>query len=342
MDTVRRRIGGTAEAEVFGRRLSPRFDPAKIVEESSAAYGSSSGRVRKIGFIGVSSGAGTTTVAQAAASCIAALDRRRNGLHRITKRSGTKEKGFFGKEGAQTAASREEGRLTALVELPLYGRPLRAMPEGFRGSASQKRPLPYDKAGIDRHFAGREYADIHAIAAEGKPVGGIMNISGGVNWVLIPPDRAAAGREAGDGAEALTVADLVRLSDEVEGGIAICDIEPFQGFDMRELRSLLASMHRICCIIDPLPSRLLACSDIYETVSELEAAGNSTVYVLNRSNPGVIRKEVKRFLGLGEWIDIPALPAEALCRAEYSCGSVYGLDPGYDKAMAGLIDALMA
>jgi hypothetical protein len=240
--------------------------------------------IRKIAFLGLSAGAGATTLALAAAECLAA--------------------------GIKAA-----GRKTAPVAVL-------EIAEGpdERSSAG----LPYDKIGIDHHFAGRDYLSFYRLAAEGKPLAGQYNLSGGVNWALRMPV---------DGRHTVGVAALLRLIDNIDGAPVLCDLSSALSADA--LADVLADMHRIVCVIDPLPSRLLAGGPVMEQVRSAEHAGIPVTYVLNKMNPGVNLREVNRFVSLKEPVEIPAVKPQTVYAAEYACRSLADA-PGMRSALAAV------
>lgn len=215
----------------------------------------------KIGFVGMSAGAGATTLAFAAAEYIAA---------------------------------RLPGRAVTLLELDM------------RASAPAGRP--YDKVGIDRRFAGRDYISFFRLAAEGRPLGGAVNMDGGINWALRVP---------GEHGPAPCAATLHRLLNNVSGDIIICDISPHE-----HLSGMLADLSCIICIFDPLPSRLLASVPAAEACRAAAAAGIPATWVFNKLNAGVNLREATRFTGISNYIPIPAIPAETVYAAEYACRSL--------------------
>ncbi|MDR3363481.1 MAG: hypothetical protein LBS91_00800 [Clostridiales Family XIII bacterium] len=261
---------------------------------SAAAYGR-----EKIGFVGLAAGAGATTLAFAAAEYLAALPAKR-------------ERGMAGKTKAAVRV--------CLLELdPRAGAPA--------GS-------PYDKIGIDRRFAGRDFVSFYKLAAEGKPLSGALNLDGGVNWALRAPSEPCP-----DPISSV----LHRLANNVPADVCVCDISA-QGFlsatgdnqtGRAILTAILADLDRIVCIIDPLPSRLLAGAGAAETMRAAEAAGVPAVYVFNKLNPGVNLREATRFTGVRDYIAFPAVRAEAVYAAEYACRSIAG-EPEIKTALAAL------
>ncbi|MDR0851224.1 MAG: hypothetical protein LBN36_01890, partial [Clostridiales Family XIII bacterium] len=45
----------------------------------------------------------------------------------------------------------------------------------------------YDRIGIDRHFADRDYISFYKLLSEGRPLKGVCNADGGINWALRVP-----------------------------------------------------------------------------------------------------------------------------------------------------------
>jgi len=179
---------------------------------------------------------------------------------------------------------------------------------------------PYDKIGIDRRFAGRDFISLYRLAAEGKPLHGHKNLDGGISWILRVPGEPFPAQDP-------TV--LHRLVNNVAGDVIICDISATgimndggARANRDALLALLADMSHIVCVIDPLPSRLLASVPATETCRAAAAAGVPVTYVFNKHNPGVNLREVTRFTGIKDYLPFPAVPAESVYGAEYACRSL--------------------
>jgi len=273
--------------------MNTKWEDRRLIRRLSRVCASGCGarpeESRKIGVVGSCAGAGVTTVVFAFAEYLAAV--RRQAARPVNKRGAEKPVG--------------------VLEL--------------RTDAGAPAGCPYDKLGADRHFAGRDYADFHRLAAEGVPCGNLFNISGGVNWALRPP--AVSGRPD----DPLPVSALLRLADAAAGDPLLCDIASSAAGET--LSELLADMHRIVCVIDPLPSRLLASAERIGRIRAAEARGNPVVWVVNKMNAGVNRKELFRFLALKDPVFLPALPAETLYAAEYACRSAAD-EPAFASAFA--------
>ena len=69
-------------------------------------------------------------------------------------------------------------------------------------------------------------------------------------------------------------------------------------------------------VIDPLPSLLMEGA---QKISELMDRGSDVIWMLNRDNPGVNSRALKKYLGfIPEFIQ-QEIPRESICRAEYNC-----------------------
>jgi hypothetical protein len=235
--------------------------------------------VKKVGFIGMSSGVGTTTLVQATADCIVDLSKER---------------------------SRDKSKF-----------PVAAVVEAANCLIAHTA-LPFDKIDIGKHFAGRKYHPIHRLIADGKPISNLANISGGINWSLRMP---------GDTDFELDTADMISLVNNVMGKYVLCDISVAAiGMDYRKI---LAEMHRIVLVIDPLPSHLLAGKEIAEIVKHVELSGIPVTRVVNKMNDGANMKEVRRFIGHVPDLYLPLFDGESIYRSEFACKTAYS-----EKAIA--------
>jgi len=192
---------------------------------------------------------------------------------------------------------------------------------------------PYDKIGIDRRFAGRDFISHYRLAAESRPLNGARNPDGGVYWALRAPCDPAPLPDA-------TI--LHRLLNNAAGDIVLCDIpapgimsavEPYKSRDA--LMALLSDLDHMICVFDLLPSRLLASVPAAEVCRAAAAAGVPVTYVFNKLNDGVILREAVRFTGIKDYIPFPAVPAETVYSAEYACRSLAS-DPDIKASLARL------
>jgi len=258
------------------------------------------GRARRIGFVGLSAGAGTTSVTHAAATVLTEM--------------------LYSKHGKSKMSSSLATGFATVLELDTR--------------LEHTSGYPFDKIGIDRHFAGRNYHSYYRLAADGKPLSGAHNLSGGINWALrLPGERDIRPETAG----------LIRLVNGAPGDIVLCDIgiRPTSGSTgFAEAREILTAMDRLVCVIDPLPSRLLAASDTMELIRMAEAGGNPVDYAVNKMNHGVNTKELFRFLPMKEPYMLPAIPLDTVYACEFCCKTL-GSVPEFSQAMSPLCKAVV-
>jgi len=282
-------LSGQTESIERRHTREPLADSAKAPSrfaalKAAALFSPASGRV-KIGFVGLAAGAGATTLCFAAAEYLAALSSGRGGSKPFTHKT---------------------GRTVTVLELDL---------KPFAPAGS-----PYDKIGVDRRFAGRDFVSIYRLAAEGKPLHGACNIDGGVSWALRVPGESVPPPDH---------ATLHRLVGNVFGDIVLCDISATailagggHAANRAALTALLADLDHIVCIFDPLPSRLLASVPAAEACRAAAASGVPVTCVFNKFNPGVNMREALRFTGVKDYLPFPAVPAEAVYAAEFACRSL--------------------
>ena len=189
----------------------------------------------------------------------------------------------------------------------------------------------YDKVGIDRRFAGRDFISFYRLASENKPFIGARNIDGGIGWALRIP---------GETGPAPSAATLFRLLNNVHGDTIVCDVPAYSFFDCApgrdSLLALLTEMDKVICIFDPLPSRLLASVRAAEACRALSSSGVKTHYVFNKLNSGVDLREAVRFTGVRDYIPFPAIPADIIYKAEYACRSIASF-PEAEKALSFML-----
>jgi hypothetical protein len=176
----------------------------------------------------------------------------------------------------------------------------------------------YDKLGIDRRFAGREYVSCYDRLAHGGSARAIENLDGGVNWLLrVPGEKTAA----------FDVADYVRLAACAGADVAVLDIcGEFGGRDrVAAIQKLLRDCDRVFAVIDPLPSALMADPEKLEMFKAMESVGAEVLYVLNKMNPGVDVRELRAFLKLRDAVEVPFLDPAGVYAAEYNCCTVYAM-----------------
>ncbi|MDR1815953.1 MAG: hypothetical protein LBR00_04635 [Clostridiales Family XIII bacterium] len=281
------------------RRLTRRLS----IEHTASPQRREPAPPRKIGFVPACAGAGATTL------CLAAAEWRRAhmaGAAGTAHAAGTA--GAANPKGSRSAALIHSAKGIAAAKPP--AETITVLELAAAGDAPAG--YPFDKLGCDRRFAGRGFASYYRLAKDGKPLGGApLNLSGGVNWALrVPGETDTHPGTAG----------LVRLLHAVPGDLVLCDVSAaLLAADRRTARDILSALDRILCVVDPLPSRLLASAPIVEEVRAAEARGIPVSWAVNKMNAGVNVRELTRFLALKAPVFLPALPPETVTAAEYAC-----------------------
>ena len=238
---------------------------------------------KKIGVVGTGSGVGTTFVAAAIA--------------------------FY-------ASRKQPKHFAAYVQM-----------DGGTGKEKRKTNV-YDALGMDRRFLGREFTDFFALLEQGRAIRGIRNLDDQINWVLRPPtDYARFGRNAQfcteihkerNSADVMRTQgetiQLLRLCGAVSGNPVICDFG--NGTSCEEL---FEDMDTMVLVIDPMPSKLLGAAALFDRLRQMKFCGHDVVFVLNKENNGINRKELRDFLGRAADFTIPMLEEAEFYRAEYNC-----------------------
>ncbi|MDR1027797.1 MAG: hypothetical protein LBL63_00060 [Clostridiales Family XIII bacterium] len=270
----------------------------------------------KYAFVGLSGGAGATTLAFAFAEYLAGLriaegDPAGGGTDARRRRGGA------------SGRRRRDALAAAVVEINDVNRP----PCGF----------DYDRVGMDKHFAGREYVSFYRLLSQGRPVRGLSNFDGGVNWILRVP---------GESFDRFEIVEFIRLIDNAAGDAVICDVNGAFGLSLDregarigELRKILDDMDRVCAVVDPLPSGMMADREKLELFKDYESSGGDIVYLLNKCNPGVNRREARAFLKVRGALEIPYFSPADVYAAEYNCCTVYAL-PEIARSLAGPFEKL--
>lgn len=168
----------------------------------------------------------------------------------------------------------------------------------------------YDTYGMDKRFAGRPYFHFYKALEENKSVRGIQNMDEGINWILRSPEEEKIN---------LTFEQKLRLASHAKGNVILCDL---QG-EREEDYQLLQSMDQIIAVIDPLPSKMLEGYGRLCTLKAYEANHGEIIYVINKFNKGVNKRQMLDFLNLKNPVFIPLVNVENIYTAEYNCKIPY-------------------
>ncbi len=167
--------------------------------------------------------------------------------------------------------------------------------------------LLYDQVAMDKRFAHRGFEDIYRHLADEEPFRRNQNKEEGIIWRLATPDNCKDGLHLQDKQKA-------RLVAAAREEVCIFDLEADYSWD-----EYLMDMDVIFVVADPLPSKLLRSRARYRSLKKLELAGCQVVWIVNRMNEGVDRKQVKNYLKAEKLLWMEAFDAASIYENEYLC-----------------------
>lgn len=272
----------------------------RVSRTSSSPVNITGSEKRKFTFIGLSSGAGTTTIALAFAEYMSALN--------MPKRKSMLNKSMLNKSILQRKEPTSHTLPVAFIEINDENKSLRGM--------------TYDRVGIDKRFVGREFQSYYHLINEGRAVRGECNPDSGINWALRIPGEEFMRTE---------ITNIIRLSENVQGLNTIIDISGNYGScltddeRMDELKTILCDSDIIFVIVDPLPSALMADRRKFSLFKGLEASGQPVCWIINKLNQGVNTKELRNYLQRRDYFSLPYFDAKEVYSAEYNCLTILSM-----------------
>lgn len=217
--------------------------------------------------------------------CFSIYEKTRIGVVGIGRGAGTS---FVATSLAIKIASADE-RATAFIEIA----------DGPGG-----KTWVYDLAGIDKRFAGREYVSMHGMVRQGNYIRGLSNMDRRVNWALVTPDERNRN---------MSTIKISRLINNVAGDVVVCDLGTYINED------LLEDMDVLVCVVDPKPSRLIGCRDVYRKLKQQQVAGRKLIWVVNKVNGGINRRCFRDYMKIRTSYEIPLIKEVHFYAAEYNC-----------------------
>lgn len=168
----------------------------------------------------------------------------------------------------------------------------------------------FDSYGMDKRFAGRTYFYFYQALNENKKIRGMRNLDEGINWILKSPSERGIN---------LSFEKKLRLVNNAFGDVILCDFSGDAALDYE----LLQSMDRVISVIDPMPSKMLEGHQNLCKLKLLETERGDMIYVINKMNHGVNRRQMLQFLNLRKCIFLPLINPESIYTAEYNCKIPY-------------------
>lgn len=167
--------------------------------------------------------------------------------------------------------------------------------------------LLYDAAAMDRRFSSREFTDFYKLIYQEQRLKRRVNMEQGINWVLITPqnckDRILLNGE-----------QRARLIGCAGGEVCIFDID-----QSKKWRKSLRDMNMILAVTDPLPSKMIRSAALFSEIKQLEIEGVNVIWVVNKVNGGVNRRQVTGYLKTREIMWIEHFDTAMMYADEYFC-----------------------
>jgi len=182
------------------------------------------------------------------------------------------------------------------------------------------KPMLFDSLGMDKRFAGRDFFEFYSAVSEGRPIRGKVNIDEGISWALITNSDLKK-------CVSLTREEKIHLINNTSCDILVCDINcnTSDSNNADQWEALVNEMDLIIFVIDPMPSRLLAGFSLLNRAKALEEKGKKIVWVINKFNDGINKKECLEYLRIKIFGTIPLVQQEKFYTSEYNCRLPYHL-----------------
>ena len=167
--------------------------------------------------------------------------------------------------------------------------------------------LLYDQVAMDKRFANRHFDDVYDHLAAETPLRRNQNREAGIIWRIATPE---------DCKEKLTLnqKQKARFVAAPREEVCIFDMEADYSWD-----DYLMDMDVVFVVADPLPSKLIRSRGRYRTLKKMELAGCPMVWIVNKTNPGIDKKQVKNYLKANYILWLPVEDAVHVYEDEYLC-----------------------
>ena len=167
--------------------------------------------------------------------------------------------------------------------------------------------LYYDQVAMDKRFAHRTFQDIYQKIQEEEPVHSVKNKEAGILWRLPTPDNCKDKL-------ILTSRQQARLLGAGREEVCIFDMEADYSWD-----DFLMDMDVIFVVTDPLPSKMIRSRDRYRPLKKMELSGCRVIWIVNKTNAGVDKKQVKQYLKSDHIFWLEAFDDSWIYEDEYLC-----------------------
>ncbi|MBN7772879.1 hypothetical protein [Clostridium aminobutyricum] len=174
----------------------------------------------------------------------------------------------------------------------------------------------YDSLGMDKRFAGRAFYDFYHEMKEGRSVSGLVNLDEKINWALRVPSMTGQYRDN----IKIEPIEMCRIINNITADIIVCDLTT-----SHDTEEIIREMDLIIFVIDPLPSKLISGYPSLCQMKNLEMKGQKIIWLVNKYNEGVNKREFNTFIKVKNYIIVPMVQQQSFYLAEYNCRIPYSV-----------------
>ena len=188
--------------------------------------------------------------------------------------------------------------------------------------------LFFDSIDMERRFQKAPFISVYDLIRRDKPLRKVSNIWQNVNWRLYTPGDKKYEAE-------LTDEEKWKLIGSATGEICIFDFDSNGSWD-----GFFKNMDMLIIVIDPLPSRLIRDRNRIQSIEPLDSDNGTLYRVINHMNPGVSKRQVKRFFSGENLVFLEHIPTAQVYASEFRCRPLWSSTEGqrvYDNAIREIL-----
>ena len=167
--------------------------------------------------------------------------------------------------------------------------------------------LYYEEVAMDKRFQHRQFHDVYRILTENGRLQNCENREAGILWRLPTPANCKENLQ-------LTPWQQSRLIASGREEVCIFDLEADYSW-----LDYLMDMDALFVVVDPLPSKLIRSRERFRALKKLELNGCPVIWIVNRHNEGVDKKQVKQYLQSKNVLWLNSIDSKEIYCDEYFC-----------------------
>lgn len=172
---------------------------------------------------------------------------------------------------------------------------------------SRARRLLYDEVAMEQRFSNRPFTDFYRLIVNDQRLWGKKNLEEEINWILPMPCDCKEELH-------LNEAQRNRLIHSARGDICVFDLEAHRDWNV-----FLQDMDMVVVVVDPMPSGLIQSTRRFTFLKQLELSGTNTLWLVNKMNSGVSRRQVIGYLRNNKLLWMDQIEPALIYADEYAC-----------------------